>query len=168
MNTGIAILLTICSLTGTRDTILKIENHKRDSIIKVLVLPPHDRIANAGISPDIQLMLENSLSKKTRLGVIPFPFKELMGVPYQNIFDKKYCKPIIDKVDCDVIIMTQILTNNELKAGTWPWAYKVRIFRPRTGKQLHSISGDNLQFNDFEKEINSKADRLAKDIESVY
>ena len=100
--------------------------------------------------------------------MIPFPFRELMGVPYQMVFDKKYCQPIVDKVDCDVVIMTQLITNNELKAGMWPWAYKVRLYNPRTDKQLHSISGDNLQFVDLEKDINSKADKLVKDIESQY
>src|SRR5215204_6042795 len=86
-----------------------------DSTVKVLVLIPYDEIANAGVSPDTRRILESSLAGKGGVSVIPFPFRKLMGVPYQMVYDKKYCKAISDKVDCDVIIMTQIITDNERK-----------------------------------------------------
>lgn len=75
------------------------------------------RLQNAGISPDIRTIVESILYDQGRLSVIPFPFKQLMGVPYHKVFDKKYCKPILEKVDCDIIIMSQIGTNSERKPG---------------------------------------------------
>jgi hypothetical protein len=136
-----------------------------DSTVKVLVLIPYDEIANAGVSPDTRRILESSLAGKGGVSVIPFPFRKLMGVPYQMVYDKKYCKAISDKVDCDVIIMTQIITDNERKPGIWPWAYNIRVYNVRTGKQLDSIHGENLDSDDFSGDIRNKIDKLIKDIE---
>ncbi|HEY0652968.1 MAG TPA: hypothetical protein VGD65_07565 [Chryseosolibacter sp.] len=139
-----------------------------DSTVKVLILPPYDQIANAGVSPDTRTILESSLSNKAQLSVIPFPFRTLMGVQYQMVYDKKYCEPIIDKVDCDVIIMTHLITDNERKPGTWPWHYKIRVYNTRTKQQLNSISGNNLKAEDIASDISSKIDRLIKDIGSTF
>lgn len=139
-----------------------------DSTIRVLVLTPYDKIANAGASPDTQTILESALANKDRISIIPFPYRKLMGVPYQMVFHKKYCKAITDKVDCDVIIMTQINTNNEREPGIWPWAYKIRIYNVRTGMQIDSIHGEDLKAKDFSNDITSKINRLVKDIESSF
>jgi hypothetical protein len=144
------------------------EADRPDSMIRVLVLPPYDRIANVGGSPDTRSILEETLSGKNRLSVIPFPFKKLMGVRYQMIFDKKYCKEILEKVDCDVVVMTQIITDNELRPGIWPWAYKVRVYNARSEKQIESISGNDLKAEDFRKDIESKVDKLISDIAKSY
>jgi hypothetical protein len=104
----------------------------QDSLITVLVLPPYDEIANAGISPDTRLILERNLMNKNKIKVIPFPLKKLMNVPYEMVYDKKYCAPIIEKVKCDIIVMTQIITKNEMEPGIGPWAYKTKIYiKPR-------------------------------------
>jgi hypothetical protein len=139
-----------------------------DSTVKVLVLIPFDEIANAGVSPDTQRMIEKALAKQDELSVIPFPFKTLMGVPYQMVFDKRYCKPILEKVDCDVIIMTRIITDNEREPGTWPWSYKIRVYNARTGKQLDSIHGENLKSENIEEDILSKIEKLTQDIELTF
>lgn len=139
-----------------------------NSTIKVLVFPPYDEIANAGISPDTRKILEASLAEKNRLAVIPFPFKKLMGVPYQMVYDKKYCKEIAAKVDCDVIIMTRITTNNERKAGIWPWAYEIRVYNVRSGKQFNSIHGKNLKTEDLSNDIKGKIQTLIQNIEATF
>jgi hypothetical protein len=139
-----------------------------DSTIKVLVLPPYDEIANAGVSPDTQAMLETALTIHGQLSVIRFPFKTLMGVPYQMVFDKKYCEAILAKVDCDIIIMTRIVTNNERKAGSWPWTYHVRVYNVRTKKQLDSIKGENLKAEDLAGDISGKVDQLVKEIQVTF
>jgi hypothetical protein len=136
--------------------------------MRILVLPPFDEIANAGISPDIRKIIESALIAQGKLSVISFPFKQLMGVPYQMVFDKKYCKPILDKVDCDIIVMSQIITENERKPGVWPWSYKIRVYNARTGKQLNSVQGDNLKAEDFQNDINSKVDKLVNDIRQTF
>lgn len=45
--------------------------------LRVLVLPPFDEIANAGISPDIQKYLESEIIKDTNLILIKFPLRQL-------------------------------------------------------------------------------------------
>lgn len=58
MRFGLTILVAICSLTlvfGTESTVI----HTTDSTVRVLVLPPFDEIANAGISPDIRSIIES-------------------------------------------------------------------------------------------------------------
>ncbi|MBS1507043.1 MAG: hypothetical protein JSS79_10395 [Bacteroidetes bacterium] len=159
MKIGLTILITISLL---------ITGLKTDKV-KVLVLPPFDEIANAGGSPDTQKIIETVLAGQGRLSVIPFPLKKLMGVPYQMVFDKKYCKPILDKVDCDVIIMTQLITKNEHEPGIWPWTYKIKIYNVQTGRQLNSIQGDNLKDDvEVKKDIVSRVDKLIKDIEQTF
>ena len=140
----------------------------RDSTVKVLVLPPFDEIANAGTSPDVRIIIESSLANLGQLSVISFPFKELMGVPYQMVFDKMYCQPILEKVDCDIIIMSQIITDNERKPGIWPWSYKIRVFNVKSGKQVNSIQGDNLEAKDLQKDILGKVDKLVNDIQWTF
>jgi hypothetical protein len=167
MKIGLTILIAISSCTivfGNKTSI----NIPTDSTAKVLVLPPYDEIANAGISPDTRKIIESTLTDQERLLVIPFPFKKLMGVSYQMVYDKKYCRPILDKVDCDIIIMTQIIIDNERKPGIWPWSYKIRVYNARTGKQLNSIQGGNLKPEDVQKDIISKVDKLVKDIQLTF
>lgn len=139
-----------------------------DSAITVLVLPPYDKIANAGISPDIQMMLEKALLGKGSLSVIPFPLKKLMGIPYQMVYDKKYCKPVVDRIDCEIIIMTQLMTETENKPGIWPWSYRVRIYNVTTNAQIDSIIGEDLKAEELMNDIDAKIDILLKDIESTF
>jgi hypothetical protein len=167
MKVGLTILIAINSVTLVFGTAVAMTN-PTDSTVKVLVLPPFDAIENAGVSPDISKIIETTLTEQGQLSVLSFPYKQLMGVPYQMVFDKKYCRPILDKVDCDVIIMSQIITDNERKPGFWPWSYKIRVYNARTGKQLNSIQGDNLKAEDFQKDINSKVDKLIRDIEQTF
>src|SRR5687767_11194970 len=54
--------------------------------LSIIVLPPYDEIANAGISPDIQDYLEREMLKDSSVTLIKFPYKELMNVPYHNVF----------------------------------------------------------------------------------
>lgn len=167
MKIGLIIIIAIGSVTIGFSSKMSIDI-TTDSVVNVLIIPPHDEIANAGISPDIREILETVLTNRGKLSVIPFPFKKLIDVPYQMVFDKKYCKPIADKVDCDIIIMTQIITDNERKPGIWPWAYKIRIYNIRTGKQLNSIEGKNLKEDDVQKDIVGKIDKLMTDIELTF
>ena len=87
-----------------------------------------------------------------------------MDVAYQMVFDKKYCTPILEKVHCDIIIMTQLITDNERKPGIWPWSYKVRVYNARTKKQVDSIHGENLKPEDIRQDIHANVDKLIQDI----
>ncbi len=111
----------------------------------VLVLPPYDMIANAGISPNIQKYLETEISKDTFLLVMKFPYKQLINIPYNNVFDKKYCEPILEKVKPDFIIMSKL--DHVLRTGRMPddqWNLRIRIYNTQTGVQVNSkIEIDN-------------------------
>jgi hypothetical protein len=107
--------------------------------LTVLVLPPYDMIANEGISPDIQKYLEGELVKDPSLTVIKFPYKRLMNVPYQNVFDKKYCKPIIEKIKTDKIVMTKLdQVSRTGSMSTDKWNLAIRIYDTNNGKQINS------------------------------
>ncbi|MGZ4059335.1 MAG: hypothetical protein ACXVPU_09915, partial [Bacteroidia bacterium] len=127
----------------TKDTITNKKLAK--SKLSVIVLPPYDEIANEGISPDIQKFLETEISKDTNLTLIKFPYKQLMNIPYSNVFDKKYCKPIADKLKVDIIVMSKIIIiarTNDMTADIW--SLKIKIYNPNTGIQINSsLTADN-------------------------
>lgn len=159
----VSILLTIIISTGS----LFQDDKDQELALRVLVLPPHDAIANIGVSPHTQKWLEEALSKHERLTVIPFPLKKLQGVSYQMIYDKKYCKPIVDKVACDVIVMTHLVTDNERKPGVHPWSYSIKLYHVASGKQLESITGKNLSGELIKRDLIGKINSLVTDIESI-
>lgn len=158
------ILLIVLTTFGKGLGAIKAIDAPSDSTIKVLILPAYDEIANAGVSPDTRKILESALTKQKHFTVLPFPFKKLMGVRYQMVYDKKYCREILDKVDCDIIVMTQIITENERKPGSWPWSYRIRIYNTKTGIQLNSIKGDNLKAEEFQDDINRKVYEIVRGI----
>ena len=114
--------------------------------LSVLVMPPFDFIANEGISPDTQKYLEEELSKDTGLTIIKFPYKKLMNVPYQNVFDKKYCKPVVEKIKADKIVMTKLdQVTRTGSMATDKWNVTIRIYDINTDKQKNS----QLMFNEM-------------------
>jgi hypothetical protein len=143
-------------------------SQSKDTVISVLILPAYDLIANGGASPDTRRILEKLFSNHDRLKVMPFPWRELMEVPYQMVYDKKYCKPITDRVHTDVIIMSQIVTKNEHVPGIWPWHYEVKIYNVKTDRQLTSIKGNDLKAEDFDDDINGKKSKLIADIFATF
>lgn len=130
--------------TSSIDTLS--QTQKAQTKLTVLVLPPFDKMANAGMSPDIQEYLETEISKDTTLTLIRFPYKQLMNVPYHHVFDKKYCKPILDKVKADIIIMSKL--DNLLRPGQMNadrWNFQIKIYTTSTDIQtLSSVTGNNI------------------------
>ncbi len=136
------------------------------SKLSIIVLPPYDENANEGISPDIQNFLEDILLEDTSLNLIRFPYKQLMNVPYYNIFDKKFCRPIIDKVKADVLIMSQVeqaTRTGEMSADKWN--FQIRIYNAKTEKQMNStVSGNNLTANNIKAVLKDRQASLTKEI----
>ncbi|HMK18707.1 MAG TPA: hypothetical protein VK492_10920 [Chitinophagaceae bacterium] len=135
----------------------------------VLVLPPFDVIANEGISPDIQKILEKTISNDTTLALIKFPYQQLMNVPYQNVFDKKYCKPITDKLQTDIILMTKLEQATRTGQITRDrWSFQIKIYNTKTEKQFLSlVTGDKLTSADIESLIKSKRQDLFTEIKDI-
>jgi hypothetical protein len=136
--------------------------------ISILVLPPRDEIANLGISPHIKGYLETALTMDSILLLAKFP-KELMsfGV-YCGVFDKKYCKQVIEKVEIDFIIMSN-LTVNGSKTGnmnTDKWNARIRIYNVKANKQIDSeLKISNLNWNEMENFIIENRHILISEIE---
>ncbi len=136
--------------------------------VSVLVLPPYDAIANAGISPDIQKYLESIFTTDTTLKLIRFPYRRLMNVSYHNVFDKKYCSPITAKIKTDIIIMSKLDqatgTGNMI---TDKWNFKIKIYNTKTGNQkVSNLSADNLTSAEIENFIKSKQQGLLTEIKN--
>lgn len=122
--------------TGSKKYIPKDTSVAAQNKPTVLVFPPHDLIANEGISPDVQKYLQAVLAKDTGSALIKFPYKQLMGAPYQHVFDKKYCAPILDKVKADVVIMSKIeQVKRNGRMDTDEWNLQLKIYNTRTGSQ---------------------------------
>jgi len=134
--------------------------------LSILVLPPFDEIANEGISPNIQQILEKTISNDTTLTLIQFPYRQLMNVPYQNVFDKKYCKPITDNLQTDIILMTKLdQATRTGKMASDKWNFQIKIYNTKTDKQfLSQMTGDNLTSTEIQNLIKSRRQDLFTEI----
>lgn len=137
------------TLSETKDSILSDSLKKKFkplSKLSVIVLPAHDENANQGISPPIQKYLESVILLDTSLTLIKFPYKQLINIPYHNIFDKKYCKPIIDVLKADVVLMSKIeIVTSTGDISKNKWNFQIRIYNTLANTQINSeLSGTNL------------------------
>lgn len=133
----------------------------------VLILPPFDLDANGGFSPEIQYLLENKLTKNTDIELIKFPLKKLINVPYQNVYNKKYCKVILEKIRTDFIIMSKLELESEIDSPK-KWKLNFRIFDVKNDKQFESkLSGKNLTKMEIERKINMNYKLLIEEIKKL-
>lgn len=104
---------------------------------------------------DFNPVIEIELNKFENINVKAFPYKSLMGVPYQGVFDKKYYSLIIKKVDVDFLILTRFDKGyNEFKSLEMKWGYELKIVNTKTLKQLNSINAHDLKdYKDVVKHI---------------
>ena len=181
------VFLTSCNNSNTKqntsqqtdikstDTTKQISNNKpadfQDSSIvnnqtlaksSVLVLPPYDLIANEGISPDVQKYIENIITNDTTFKLIRFPYRQLNNVPYQNIYDKKYCGSITEKLSTDFIIMSKLdHTTNTGNMTTDKWNFAIKIYNTKTGSQkISTVTANNLTGMRIKELITSRQQEL--------
>lgn len=116
---------------------------------------------------DFNPVIEKELNRFENINVKPFPFKALLGVSYQGVFDKKYCAPIIEKVDIDYLILTRFSNNyNHLKRTEMDWGYELRIVNTTTLEQINSIGAKNLKgYEQIKQHIRDNIAKLRSDIE---
>ena len=121
----------------TKNTLQKKEELEN---IKVMVIQCSNGYEYGMHGYNFNPLLERELSKFQNINVAPFPLKKLMGVSYQGVFDKKYCVPIIEKVDVDFLIMTQFTGSPfSLEPKERTWGYQTRILNTKTMQQINSI-----------------------------
>lgn len=91
-----------------------------------------------------------------------------MNVPYQQVFDKKYCKPIIDIVKTDIILMSkidQITRTGQMSNDLW--SLKIKIYNVNTDAQIDSkIIIDSLSGENIRKFLNERHNDLIAEIKN--
>jgi hypothetical protein len=138
---------------------------------KIIVL----QCSNGYGQNDFNRTIESEISKKEGFTIVPFPNRKLLGVTFQGVYDKKYCIPIIEKIDVDYIIMTRFLGNLkegiEILAETEEeviWGYEIKILNVKSMNQKISISKDNLEeYQDIIADIERNGKNLLNDIENL-
>jgi len=137
--------------------------------ISILVLPPYN-VADASIAPNIRKFLEEEIAKDSSMGLIDFPFRDLMNVAYQNVFDKRYCKPLVGKVDADIFIMSKL--DQKKGAGEQDadrWSFAIRIYDVKDDSQTNSgIKGTSLSGPEIAELIRSRRKELTGEIRNHY
>ena len=142
------------------------QNSKSDKTEKptVLILIPYDLNANGGFSPDTQEIIENKLADNSEIKLIKFPLKKLMNIPYQNVYDRKYCEPILEKIKTDFIIMTKLNLENILSSPR-KWDLSFRIYDVKKNEQFDSkLKGEKLTKQQIETKIKNEIEILINEI----
>lgn len=154
----------------------KIENEKipeKDATstdtLEVIVVQCANGYEYAMHNYDFNPIIETELNKFKNIKVKPFPLKTLMGVAYQGVFDKKYCPPIIEKVDVDFLILTRFDKRYyEFYSSEMKWGYELRIVKSKTLEQINSIRAYNLNdYSEIEEHIKENIKALKTDIEKL-
>lgn len=146
-----------------------LKGKKNIDTLEIIVVQCSNGYEYAMHNYDFNPIIENELNKFDNITVKPFPLKTLMGVSYQGVFDKKYCQPIIDKVDVDFLILTRFDERYmEQNSNKMKWGYELRIVNTKTLEQVNTISAYGLNdYLDIEKHIQKNIEKLKKDIEKL-
>ncbi len=118
---------------------------------------------------DFNPVIGSELNKFENIKVKPFPYKTLMGVTYQGVFDQKYCSPIIEKVNVDFLVLTKFDKRyGELNSGKMKWGYELKIVNTETLEQIKTINAHDLNdYEAIEKHIEDNIEKLKTDIERI-
>ena len=156
------------SLNSTNEDTLLIENLNIDTL-DIIVVQCANGYEYSMHNFDFNPVIETELNKFDNFRVKPFPYKKLMGVPYQGVFDKKYCRPIIEKVSVDFLVLTRFDKRyDELNRTGIDWGYELRIVNTKTLEQVNSISAHSLkEYQQIEKHIKDNIEILKSDIEKL-
>lgn len=143
----------------------KLEIDKKDnSKIRILVIECSN---NYGMEYDFNKTIFNELKKNKNFELIPFSYKKLMNVNYHGVYDKKYAKPIMEKVNADIFVMTKFISNNYLQERNAKiyWGYETKILNTKTLKQQISIRKTDLDNkNEIDIDIIKNIEKLIEDI----
>ncbi|APZ46024.1 hypothetical protein BW723_06825 [Polaribacter reichenbachii] len=130
----------------------------------VLVLPSYDLNANGGFSPEIQEILEENFKNNLEINLIKFPFKKLIHIPYQNVYDKKYCKLLLEKLDVDFILMSKIDLKDILEQNK-KWDLSFRVYNVKANQQFDSkLKGKDLSYAEIEEKVQNNHQILVDEI----
>lgn len=137
-----------------------------EDTVTVMVVQCSNGYEYAQAGYDLEPILEKELSQLNGIIVKPFPLKTLMNVVYQGVYDKKYCMPIIEKVNVDYLILNKFEGSIYERIGKkLPWGYETKIVNTKTLDQTISIGASNLSsFAQIEEHIKNNVEQLKEDI----
>ncbi|MGB1205390.1 MAG: hypothetical protein ACPG5B_07085 [Chitinophagales bacterium] len=137
--------------------------------LEILVIPCYNGYEYELHNYDFNPIIEQELNNFATIHVPIFPFKKLKGVAFQGVFDKKYCKPIIEKTNADFFVMTKFAKNyDNFAPKKHGWGYETRILDIKTMKQINSIEAHGLkEYGEIEKHIKENIEVLKADIENM-
>ncbi|OJJ16961.1 hypothetical protein BKI52_30045 [marine bacterium AO1-C] len=139
---------------------------KDPNALEVLVLPNANSYNYMSEGYFINKHIGKELNKLTSIKVKPFPFGALRGVTYLGVFDKRYCLPIVRRVNVDFLILSRFDTDFPPKGNQKKWGYQLRIVNAKTLQQINTINAHALNtYSDVEKHIRSNIEKLKTDIE---
>jgi len=176
--------IDLTTVTNTIDTVEQVRGVELETIntvskeaiidtidtIEVMVIPCSNGYEYAMHNYDFNPIIESELNQFKNINVKPFPFKKLIGVPYQGVFDKKYCRPILENVDVDFLILTRFSEKYSRLTGVEKkWGYELRIVKSKTLEQLNSIKATNLsEYKQIESHIKKNIGEVQMDIMKSY
>ena len=153
------------------DTINSDGNKINSQKLKLLVIQCSNGYVYSMYNHEFNPVIERDLKGNDKMEVIPFPYKKLMGVPYQGVYDKKYCKPIMERVVADYFIMTRFIgpyDGNPPGLNPLTWGYETKILNTKTMDQKISIGKSGFKkYEDIEIDIKNNIAKLVKDIEDL-
>ncbi|MDO6739490.1 hypothetical protein [Wenyingzhuangia sp. 2_MG-2023] len=149
----------------------KVETYfeKKADTLKIMVLPCWNHYTYGTYGYEVTPVIERELKRFKNLKVIPLPLKKLMDVPYQVVFDKKYCKPIIERVNTDILVLSRFDKEiDPVRRNEMVWGYELKLVETKGMKQINSLNVHNLKrFEGIEKYITNNIETLVADIERV-
>ena len=137
--------------------------------IKIMVIPCSNDYDFGTNGIELTPYIEEALKQSDSIEVVPFPFKEMKGTGYFGVYDKRYCKPILDKVHADYLIMSELRGNPEgrFKSDS-SWGYGTKILNTKTMIQVSSIQADHLsKYEDIGKSVQRNINNLVADLEKT-
>lgn len=154
--------------TPNNDSITSDDKKHTASKLKVYVIQCSNGYVFAMGGYDFNPIIEKELKSKENIELIPFDAKKLLEVTYQGVYDKKYCKPIMEKIKADYFIMTRFIGPHPdtPNVDSVSWGYETKILNIKTMEQKVSIGKTGLkEYQDIESHIKKNIDQLVKDLE---
>ncbi|GGB77874.1 hypothetical protein GCM10007424_17450 [Flavobacterium suaedae] len=133
----------------------------------ILVIQCSNGYNYSGGGYDFNPLLEKELRKIDDFEIVEFSYKKLMGSIYQGVYDKKYAKPIMEKIDADIYIMTRFADDFlERRGKATNWGYELKLLNTKTMEQKISIGADSMEsYEELQENITKNIDKLVKDIQ---
>ncbi len=161
----VSVIETIDTLTTQKKETIK-EPIKQTSPITVMIVPCSNGYEYAQRLGDLNPSLEKYIAKDKRIHLEPFPYNKMKGSGFHGVYDKHYCKQILETVSVDFLIMSEMsggIGMPHLDSIKPKWGYATKVLNTKTMNQFKAISAKELDsYYDIDGDIQSKTNQLIK------